>query len=351
MMVASLLPMISFRHPELLWLLLLLPPVAWWWVARRRGAVRHPLAGSLGDLPSGKAALAFWGGLALRELALLCMILAAAGPRWPDLKTRLKTEGIAILLAADVSGSMATKDFTWDGKPITRLDAVKKVFKLFVTGGIAAGGAELEGRPTDLIGLVVFGSLPDTACPLTLSHSALVRAMEEQKPRKVPGESETNIIDAAALGLERLRTAKDQRRKVLIVLSDGEHNQKPVSDWPLERVVKVATALRVPIYTIDAAGTGIGEGEGGQTPSIENRETAMKTLRQLAQGTGGQYFRADNTEALMKVYQLIDRKERVSIESYQFRRHHEGYPWLATAGFALFAGVMVLEMTWWRRVP
>src|SRR5439155_25491887 len=139
---------------------------------------------------------------------------------------------------------------------------------------------------------------------------------------KVPGESETNIIDAAALALERLRSAKDQARKVLILLSDGEHNQQPASDWPLEKVVKVASALRVPIYAIDAAGTGISQGEPGQpSPSLENRETAVQTLRQLAQGTGGQYFRADNTEALLKVYQVIDRKERVPIESYQFRRH------------------------------
>src|SRR5207244_5545941 len=101
-----------------------------------------------------------------------------------------------------------------------------------------------------------------------------------------------------------------------------------------------------------AAGTGLSVGEGSQpAPSVESREAAARTLRQLADGTGGEYFRADNTEALVGVYQAIDRKERTVTESFQYRRYHEGYPWLGLASFVFFVLVLGLEMTLWRRVP
>src|SRR5205085_2273477 len=138
-------------------------------------------------------------------------------------------------------------------------------------------------------------------CPLTLSHSALLGAMEQQKARKVPGEAQTNIIDAVVLGLYRLKQAKDigPRRKVMILLTDVEHNEEPASAWVLSKAVRVAQAEKVPIYTIDAAGTGVSVAEPRlPPPSLESRELAVRTLRDLAEGTGGEYFRADNTEAL-----------------------------------------------------
>jgi Ca-activated chloride channel homolog len=338
--------MLHFRYPEALLLALLLLPLAWWWIVRRHGALLHPSAASLANLPRGWGDIAFWGGLVLRMLALLLLVGAAAGPRWPDRKTRIQAEGIAIVMVVDVSGSMATKDFELEGKSISRLDAVKRVFRQFVSGD-----DQLEGRPSDLIGLVVFGTIPDTACPLTLSHSALLRALDEQKARSIPGESQTNIIDAVALGLYRLKTA-GPRRKLLIVLSDGEHNvDRPASEWKLSQVARVAEAEGIPVYTIDAAGTGLSVGEGSQPSSIEDRETASKTLKQLAEGTKGEYFRADNTDALLGVYQAIDSKEREPIESFQYRRYHELYPWLGLASFVLFVVVLTLEMTLWRRVP
>ena len=81
------------------------------------------------------------------------------------------------------------------------------------------------------------------------------------------------------------------------------------------------------------------------------REAATHTLQSVAQITGGQYFKADNTGALLEVYHQIDRKERAAIESYQYRRYHEGYVWLALASFVLFTGALALDMTLWRRIP
>src|SRR5207302_9160074 len=100
---------------------------------------------------------------------------ARAGPRWPELRTRVVTEGIALAMVVDVSGSMAEADFLWKGERITRLEAVKRAFTLFVTGGEGEEGEALEGRPNDLISLVTFANHPESACPLTLSHYALLQ--------------------------------------------------------------------------------------------------------------------------------------------------------------------------------
>jgi Ca-activated chloride channel family protein len=343
-----------FSHPRLLYLLLLLPPLLAWWVWQRRGSVRHPVASRLTGLPVGRARVSFWGGTALRFLALTSLVIAAAGPRWPDLKTRITAEGIAIVMVVDVSKSMGTPDFDWHGKPITRLEAVKRVFRLFVKGSKDSpepADVQLEGRPTDEIGLVVFGTHPDTACALTLSHSSLLRLAEAQKFRTQPGESTTNISDAIAEGLHRLRPARS-RRKVLILLTDGEHNVVPASGWTPRFAARVAAGQGVPIYTVDAAGNGpsLEEGETRER-SIEVRQAALQTLQAMAQLTGGHYFRADNTAALLEVYQQIDRKERSAIESYQYRRYHEGYPWFGLSAFVLFMGAIVLDLTIWRRIP
>ena len=344
--------MFHFSHPKLLYLALVLPPLFAWWLVQRRGSVRHPVASRLTWLPAGRSGLAFWGGTSLRFLALGSLVVAAAGPRWADRRTRITTEGIAIVMVADVSGSMATPDFDWKGRPETRLQAVKNAFRLFVEGGEAPDGSHLEGRPTDRIGLVVFGTRPDAVCPLTLSHSALLRIMEEQQARSIPGESQTNIGDAVAIGLARLRSA-GPRRKVLILLSDGDNNVfPPASTWTPLQAAQVAAGLKVPIYTIDAAGTGLSAPEPGATDApTEMRDSPERRLKSVAAISGGKYFRADSTAALLEVYREIDRREREPVKSNQFRRYHEGYPWFALASFVLFAGALVLEMTVWRRVP
>ena len=353
--------MLQLTHPEYLFFGLALVPLLLWWLVQRRGAVRHPATSRLAHLPPGRSRIAFWGGTLLRLLSLLCLLAALAGPRWPDMRTRITTEGIAIVMVMDVSGSMATPDFDWKGKAISRLDAVKKAFRLFVEGGEEGDGPRLEGRPTDRIGLVAFGNWPDVVCPLTLSHSALLKLMDEQTARSFPGESQTNISDALAVALNRLRSA-GPRRKVLILLSDGEHNvypdpEKPDArlrgvDWTPRQLANYARTLGVPIYCIDAAGTVPSLAEAGVTKTPpETREKALQTLQAVAEVSGGRYFKADNTAGLFDVYRQIDRQEREPIESYQFRRYHEAYPWLATASFVLFALALALEMTLWRRIP
>src|SRR5258708_112558 len=119
---------IDFANPEFLWLMFVVPPLVWWWLRQGRNALRHPTVGLLADLPTGNARFARRAGAVLRGLALLLLIVAVAGPRRPDLRTRLETEGVAVVMVLDVSDSMGAQDFTWSGEEITRLEAAKRAF-------------------------------------------------------------------------------------------------------------------------------------------------------------------------------------------------------------------------------
>ncbi|MGH7224021.1 MAG: VWA domain-containing protein [Gemmataceae bacterium] len=353
----------QFANPGYLCLVLLVPLLFWWLLRRRRSALRHPAVGELSGLSFGRARLARWGPSVLRSLALLLLVTALTGPRWPDLHTRIETEGIAIVMLVDVSGSMAERDFDWRGESIARLDAVKKVFHLFVAGGEgpdATGdgtdASSFQGRPTDQIGLVTFATRPETACPLTLSHSVLLRVLDAEQPRRIPGESETNIGDAVALGLHRLRGA-GPRRKVLVLLSDGDNTvPHPPTVWTPRQGAQVANGLSVPLYTIDAGGSGASTAEPaakeetGASPG-ETRAGAVRTLEELARITHGRYFQARDTQGLLSACRAIDALERSDLQSFQYRRYHEAYPWFGLAAFVLFGLALGLERTIWRRVP
>jgi Ca-activated chloride channel homolog len=356
----------QFANPWLLLLGLVVPPLLWWWLRQRRQALRHPAADLLVNLPTGRARIVRLGGTVLRATSLLLLVVAVSGPRWPDLHTRIDTEGIAIMMLVDVSESMSKTDFDWNGEAISRLEAVRRVFRLFVAGGSAIEGtadgtdaAAFEGRATDLVGLVLFATRPETGCPLTLSHSVLLHLLDAEKPRTVPGESETNISDAIALGLHRLKSA-GPRRKVLVLLTDGEHNvPKPQSGWTPRQAAQVAASLNVPIYTIDAGSNTIAsEPAAGELPSAEHpvspgevRADAVNTLEELARITGGRNFQARDTAGLLAACRAIDELERADIHSFQYRRYYEGYPWFALASFLVYCLVLGLEMTVWRRLP
>ena len=348
--------MLMFAQP---WLLLLLPIgglLLWRWSRRRAPALRYPDTILLSDLPPGRSRWARRLGIGFRAAGLLLLLLALAGPRWPDRGSRVSTEGIAIQMVVDASGSMATPDFLWDGKTISRLDAVKKAFRLFVEGDQEASPASLEGRPNDLMGLVTFARWPQTSCPLTLSHSVLLRILDAEKPRSTPTESETNIGDAIAWGLVRLHNAKASR-KVMILLSDGEHNVPPPALTP-RQAAQLAANEGIPIYTIDAGGiSGTPEGADGK-PGETDKETAErirasaeKTMRAIAQITGGRHFKARDTESLFQVCREIDRLERQEIQSFQYRRYFEGYWTFGLASFGFLAMIGLLESTILRTAP
>jgi Ca-activated chloride channel family protein len=341
---------LEFGHPWALLLLALVPLVAWRWRRRPRAALRYSRVAGLEALPPGRSQVAQSGGLWLRLGGLTLLILALAAPRWPDEGSRIPTEGISLAFVVDVSSSMAQRDFALADGVLNRLEGVQRVFRLLVEGGTGPEATPFPGRPQDLMMLVTFATRPETACPLTLDHAALLKILDAQAPRSVITEATTNPGDALAWALYGLQQAPT-RRKVVILLTDGEANVPPPALKPLQ-AGQLAGNLGIPIYTIDAAPGGAAPGgavDGGKAEG--DAKQARATLENLAKMTQGRYFHATDGPALTEALSRIDRLERDLIESHRYRRYAEAYPWLALAALPCWLVILALEATWWRRAP
>ena len=338
----------EFSNPEFLAAAPLAAALAWWRARRRRPALRYADVGLFAGVHGGRAWRARRGGAALRGLALLALLVACAGPRRPDERTRIPAEGIAVVMVLDVSGSMETRDAAWEpgGPPVSRLDAARRAFRLFVAGGDAPDGTHFEPRPADQIGLVTFAALPHTACPLTLNHTVLLRVTDAQET-KAGIDAGTNVGDAIAEGLIRLEAAGD-RKKVLILLSDGEHNVAEPDVLVPQKSARLSAALGVKVYTIDA---GSDPPPGAPADAVKQRRDGQQTLRSVAEATGGRSFTAPDGTSLLAAYKEIDELEKTRVMSFQYRRYFEYYPWWAAAAFGLLAVGHLLDRTRWRVVP
>ncbi|MCS7045047.1 MAG: VWA domain-containing protein [Gemmataceae bacterium] len=328
-----------FAQPWALVLLAVVPFLGWLWRRRQQPAVVVPsLARGLERRGRRALAMARWG-MALRLLGLAAGVVALSEPRWPDEGSRLPTEGISIMFVVDASHSMTAQDFHFGEQLVTRFDGVRHVFRLLVAGGTAPNGITFPGRPHDLLGLVCFATRPETACPLTLDHRALLAILDAESPRTVVTEATTNPGDALAWALASLAKAPT-RRRVIILLTDGESNVPPPALRPLQ-AGQLAANLTVPVYAIDAA------------PDDDSPDTAKAraTLQGLARLTHGRYFHATDAAALADALQTIDRLERDEIRSFSYRRYHETYHWFVMIALACWLVIIVSEATWWRAVP
>jgi Ca-activated chloride channel family protein len=324
---------VSFHHPSIWWLLLLPAALLVWWrwlSPRRRPAVGYSSLATAARVGRSWSVRLRWIVPVLRTLAIAGLVVAMARPRKADEHTRIHTEGIAINLVVDRSGSMRASDFRIEGQPTSRLDAVKSVVRQFV-----AGGDDLPGRPDDLIGLIAFARYADSGCPLTLDHDHLLEVVQETPFVTEREEDGTAIGDAIALGVERLQSL-DQRpdlagrgaiqSKVMILLTDGESN---VGDIEPLTAARMARALDIKVYTI-GAGTDAGQAPvpfdvGGGRTIIRHVPVSIdeETLREIASITGAEYFRATDTDSLQEVYARIDQLERTEIEQRRYRDYRE----------------------------
>jgi Ca-activated chloride channel family protein len=334
-----------FNQPAWLLLLLVVPPLLWRWRRWGRAALRFSDTGLLADLPKGRSVRALRGGLWLRGIGLASLAVALAGPRWPDSGTRLPTEGIAIAIVVDVSASMSDRDFLWQNQLMSRLEGVKKVFRLFVAGGEGPAGEKLLPRSHDLISLVTFATRPDTACPLTLDHAALLKILDAEEARTVVTEATTNPGDAIAWALVGLNKAPT-RRKVLIFLTDGESNVPPPAYTP-RQAAQLAGNLDIPIYAIGAGPEFADEPK----EDIGDAAKARKVMEEIAKISKGVCFQAADGKALVDACGKIDQLERTRIMSFQYRNYYEGFTWFAVLALACWLAVVVMESTRWRRVP
>jgi Ca-activated chloride channel family protein len=357
-------------HPPSVWflLLLLLLPTLWWRSRRRPAVAFSSLMAASHVKPSWAVRLRFIVPT-LRLLAVALLIVAIARPQLPNEQSRVIAEGIAIQLILDRSGSMRAQDFELDGKPADRMAASKRVIQEFIEGK-----GDLAGRPNDLVGLIAFARYADSMCPLTLDHSHVLKTLEQVHFVLQRSEDGTAIGDAIALGVERLhqltdkaedRGARPPQSNVIILLTDGESN---VGDIDPVTAAEMAAAFGIRVYTIGAGS--LGGMAPVPIPMLDGRVVTQNvpvsideaTLREIAQHTGGRYFRATDTDRLIDIYSEIDRLEKTRIEETRYVQYGEpAVEQFTIAGVALppllaiVFGLLLLETlcvsTRWRTLP
>jgi Ca-activated chloride channel family protein len=301
---------LDFATPWALWLLLLLPI---WWVLRAR---RRPPAitfSRLDVIAQGPQSGNWYPKVifALRNLLLFFLILALARPRLAVPSQEERDEGINIALLIDVSGSMLSQDF----EPRDRLEVAKATMRDFIMG-----------RHNDRIGLMAFANEAYTVTPLTTAYPILVQDVNNLQVGQL--DDGTAIGDAIIAGTQRLVQAPG-KSKVMILLTDGVNNRGRFD--PLTGA-KVANTYGVKIYTIGVGKQGTAPvpvvGRDG-TRQLEMRpvEIDERLLTQVAQMTGGQFFRAVDAAALGRVYRQINSLEGSTIESTVPAHHADVFRW------------------------
>ncbi len=329
----------QWHDPWALLLLLAIPLLLRGTRRQTAPTVAYPVVEALRAVGPGRRARWRWLLPALRAAAFALLVLALARPQLGKAATRVSAEGIDIMLAVDVSGSMLAEDFQLDGERANRLAAVKAVVREFI-----------GQRPNDRAGLVLFAARPYTQSPLTLDHGWLLANLDRARIGMI--EDGTAVGSALATAVSRLE-ASEAKSKIVILLTDGQSNAGKV---PPLTAAESAKALGYRVYTI-------GAGTRGAAPYPQTDPFGRKvyvnvpvdvdedTLRHIAETTGGKYFRATDTESLRLIYQEIDQLEKTEQEGLQYLEYEELYVWLALAALLLLAGEAVLAQTWLRTLP
>jgi Ca-activated chloride channel family protein len=332
-------------HPWLVFVAILAIPT---YQLARRSAGRVVFS-SLRALPLGghtwRTQLA-WLPDAMIAVSVVALALALSGPRAGDQSARVRRNGIAIMMAVDVSGSMRALDLSEQNRELTRLDAVKETFERFVLGG-----GKLDGRPDDAIGLVAFASYAETRSPLTLDHGNLAAAARQVTFAR-DDESQTAIGAGLELAVARLAEFKAQS-KVVILLTDGESN---IHDIDEDTAIDDAVKAGIKVYTIGAGTTGVAPiriPRGDGTSELRQMQVSIDEalLRKIAEKTHGQYFRATDHAGLVKIYEAIDKLERTTLEEERFTEYRQFYGRFVVAAMALVLAAFLLRGTLLRRLP
>lgn len=316
-----------FYSPGWFLLLPLLLVLAWRLFSKKQvEAISYSTTSLVSQLTPTLRQRLLWLPKLLMLLGLGILIVSVARPREGRQQTVTESEGIAIEMLVDRSSSMRALDFKIQGEHVDRLTAIKNV-----AGKFLLGDENLEGRFSDLIGLITFAGYADGVTPPTLDHSFLTSSLNNTQIVNARSEDGTAIGDAIALAVEKLN-ALDKRReeaiesKIIILLTDGENTAGKLE--PVE-AAELAQTLAIKIYTI-------GVGTKGQAPipmrdpfSGKQRIRMMPvnideaTLKKVADVTGGKYFRATNTDSLTEIYREIDKLEKTKVETENFVDYRE----------------------------
>jgi Ca-activated chloride channel family protein len=332
--------MIQFLQPEWLWLLALLP-VALLWHGRkgRVAAVEYSnieVARSVAR--STRSRIGNWRWL-LPIIAAALMMIGMARPRLAHGRTDVTANGIDILLGLDVSGSMQALDFKMGGHRVNRIDVVKSVVSKFV-----------DERQDDRIGIVAFAGAPYLISPLTLDHDWLQQNLERVGVASV--DDGTAIGSAIATGVNRLRESP-AKSKIMILLTDGMNNAGKISPMA---AAEAAKAMGVKIYTIAVGVRGeapmpVKDASGDTRLVMAKVDVDEKTLRAISALTGGEFYRATDTDSLKNIYEQINQLEKTTQVTQHFEHYQELFRWALFPAIALLVLSFGLENTRFRRLP
>lgn len=326
----------TFANPEYFYLLLMVPiMIYWWWKKEKNRQVELQVSSVrvFRSLPRSWRVRSRNILFILRMTAIVLLIASLARPQSTSKGENVSTEGIDIVLVNDISGSMLAEDF----RP-NRIEAAKKTALEFI-----------DGRPTDRIGLVVFAGESFTQCPLTLDHAILKNLLTEIRSGII--EDGTAIGMGLATAVGRLKESK-AKSKVIVLLTDGINNRGSID--PLTSA-GIAQEFGIRAYTVGVGTVGMAPypvqtpfGTQYQNVPVEIDE---KLLQQIADQTGGKYYRATDNKKLKAIYDEVDRLEKTKIEVIQFRRHKEEYYSMAIFAASLLLLELIFGQTIFRKIP
>ena len=325
---------ITFGQPWFLLLLIVVPVLIWWYAAKnnkRQGSIIISDVSAKG-LSSWKTSFRHLP-FVLRLLGIIFIIAAIARPQTMFEEQNAEGEGVDIVLCIDVSGSMTAQDLTPN-----RLEAAKNVAIDFV-----------NKRLTDRIAIVIFSGESFTQCPLTTDHAVLISAIENIRNGLL--EDGTAIGSGLGTSVDRLRTSKS-KSKVIILLTDGENNGGLIDPQTAKEIAK---AFQIKVYTI-------GVGTDGYAPQPVNTPMGIvmqqgkvsideKLLKEIANETGGKYFRAKDNEGLTGIYAEINGLEKSKVEISTRTRYTEKFFPFVLAALILIFMELLLKFTVFRKFP
>ena len=332
--------MLRIASPYFLVLLALIPVTIWYGRKRQQvPAISNSGLKQTADMPASPA-LTFGKTInVLFYLGLILMIVALARPQWGTQRLTVNATGINMILAVDLSESMAALDFKRNGNIVNRLEAVKAVVKDFIAQ-----------RAGDRIGLVVFGSQAYTQVPLTRDYDT-ISDMLSRLQIGAAGRS-TAVGDAIGIALKRLEDI-ESRTNVIILLTDGRSNS---GEFEPQTTASIAQQKGVKIYTIGVGGKGrapfaVNDPIFGQRYIYRRVDMDAQTLQAIADQTGGLFFQASNLEGLQKIYETIDTLEKSEVKVDTFAEYQELYVYLLMPALALLGLWIVLNNTRFLRIP
>ena len=327
---------LTFKNPELFYLLLVIIPMAAWYIFRQKRSTASIQVSSTASVIKAPKTIRHY----LRHLIFISLMIAIAffvvvlaRPQSSSSWENVTTEGIDIIIALDISSSMLARDFSPD-----RLEAAKNVAMEFISG-----------REHDRMGLVVFAGEAFTQCPLTTDRAVLLNLFKDIQSGLI--EDGTAIGNGLATGVSRLKDSEAISR-VVILLTDGENNRGEVAPMT---AAEIAKTFGIRVYTVGVGSIGTAP-YPVQTPfGIELRDMEVKIdedlLTQIANITGGQYFRATSNKKLEEIYKEIDALEKSKIDVQQYNRKSEEFLPFAILGALFLIAGLFLRTTIFRNIP